>query len=265
MGEPLTSPEQELGPQASSKNSRRGFRAHRDASKLPGFKFAIPLYHPAMQLLHRFLDPSFVSLKICGVTCRTEAEQLATLGVDALGFNFWPHSKRYLAMEDAAWLKDLADQILRVGVFVNQPLELSISLYQDGLIDVVQLHGNETHATAEILRQHEIPFIKALGVNDKADLAGATKFEAAALLLDTHAPGIYGGTGEVFDWSIAREFMDEHPALAVILAGGITPENAAAAARIVRPAALDVASGAEISPGIKDFQKVAAFLTALAR
>jgi len=218
-----------------------------------------------MPLLDSFLDPSFVSLKICGVTRLNEAEELAAVGVDALGFNFWPQSKRYLAVEDAAWLKDLSGKILRVGVFVNQPLDFSISLYQDGLIDVIQLHGDETHAAAEILRQREIPFIKALGVKAKADLAEAAKFKASALLLDTHAPSIYGGTGEVFDWNVAREFMDEHPALAVILAGGITPGNAAHAARTVRPAALDVASGAEISPGLKDFQKVAAFLAALKR
>jgi len=218
-----------------------------------------------MPLLHRFLDPSFVSLKICGVTRLNEAQELASLGVDALGFNFWPHSKRYLPEAEAAWLKDLRGEILRVGVFVNQPVDFSIRLYQEGLIDAVQLHGDETPLTASALRAAEIPFIKALGIKSKADLAHAVDFKASAILLDTHAPGVYGGTGEVFDWNVAKDFASENPSLPVILAGGIIPENAALAAASIQPAALDVASGAEISPGIKDFQKVAAFLTALKR
>lgn len=218
-----------------------------------------------MQLLGRFLDPSFVSLKICGVTCRSEAEKLAALGVDALGFNFWPHSKRYLAVADAAWLKDLSGEFLRIGVFVNQPMDFAIGLHQQGYIDVIQLHGDETQSAAEQLREAGIPFIKALGVKAREDLATSVNFKANAMLLDAHAPGTYGGTGEVFDWAVAREFMDGHPTIPVILVGGITPENAAHASRAVRPAALDVASGAEISPGIKDFKKVGALLTALKR
>lgn len=216
-----------------------------------------------MQLLDRFLDPSSVSLKICGVTRRNEAEELAALGVDAVGFNFWPHSKRYLPVAGAAWLKDLSGELLRIGVFVNQPLDFAIGLYQDGFIDGIQLHGDEPQAAVEALQKARIPCIRALGVKAKADLADAVNFKVSALLLDTHAPGIYGGTGEVFDWNLAREFMDQHPTLPVILAGGITPGNAAEAARIVRPAALDVASGAELSPGLKDFQKVSALLSAL--
>ena len=152
-----------------------------------------------------------------------------------------------------------------MGVFVNQPVDFAIRLYQEGLIDAVQLHGDETPQTASALRAAEIPFIKALGIRSKADLAHAVDFKASAILLDTHAPGVYGGTGEVFDWNVAKDFASENPSLPVILAGGIIPENAALAAASIQPAALDVASGAEISPGIKDFQKVAAFLTALKR
>lgn len=218
-----------------------------------------------MLLLERFFDPSFVSLKICGVTCRDEAQALVSLGVDALGFNFWPQSKRYLPQAKRAWLEELAGKTLRVGVFVNQPIDLTISLVRSGLIDVVQLHGDETPVAASALCQAQIPFIKALGVKAQADLAQAHDFGATALLLDTHAPGIYGGTGEVFDWQVAKHFILENPSLPVILAGGITPENAALAANTVHPAALDVASGAEISPGRKDLQKVSAFLAALHR
>jgi len=218
-----------------------------------------------MSLLERFLDPSAVSLKICGVTTREDADQLVAMGVDALGVNFWPKSKRYLAVDEATWLLHLAGKILRVGVFVNEAPELPLRLVSEGYLDVVQLHGDETPEDAAAFRDAGIPFLKAIGVKTRAELERATEFGAAAILLDAHAPGIYGGTGEVFDWEVASDFRRCHPDLPVILAGGIVPENAALAVMSVQPSALDIASGAEISPGIKDFQKVAAFLAALHR
>jgi phosphoribosylanthranilate isomerase len=216
-----------------------------------------------MSLLSAFLAPSQVSLKICGVTRRDDAEQLAAMNVDALGVNFWPRSKRHLAPQDAAWLCELAGRILRVGVFVNQPPELPLRLLAEGLIDVVQLHGDETAHDAAVYRERGTPFIKAIGVAASADLASAVNYGADALLLDAHAPGVYGGTGETFDWNTAVAFKNQHPQIPLLLAGGITPQNAAKAAELVHPAALDVASGAEISPGVKDFAKVSALLAAL--
>jgi phosphoribosylanthranilate isomerase len=218
-----------------------------------------------MTLLESFLDPTTVSLKICGVTTRDDADQLAEMGVDALGVNFWQKSKRYLAPEDATWLRELAGKILRVGVFVNQPPELPLQLLQEGYLDAIQLHGDETPDEAAAYRDAGAPFIKAIGVKTQADLERAARYGAAGVLLDAHAPGIYGGTGEVFDWEVASEFRRAHPKLPMLLAGGIVPGNAGLAVMSVQPAALDIASGAEISPGIKDFQKVAAFLTALHR
>ena len=218
-----------------------------------------------MPLLESFLDPSFASLKICGVTTRGDADQLVELGVDALGVNFWPKSKRYLAAEDATWLRDLAGKILRVGVFVNEKPDLPLRLVRAGYLDVVQLHGDEMPEDVTAYRDADVSFIKAIGVKTRANLERATEYGAAAILLDAHAPGVYGGTGEVFDWEVASDFRRQHPALPVILAGGIVPENAGLAVMSVQPAALDIASGAELSPGIKDFQKVAAFLKALCR
>jgi phosphoribosylanthranilate isomerase len=216
-----------------------------------------------MTPLERFLDPAACSLKICGVTRRDDAMRLVSLGVDALGVNFWPPSKRHLPPENAAWLVDLRGAILRVGVFVNQDAELPLRLIADGLIDVVQLHGDETPAAAEVYRQAGVPFFKAIGVKSRADLAHAADFHAAAILLDAHAPGVYGGTGATFDWNDAVDYKSHHPAIPLILAGGIVPDNAALAVRTLRPAALDVASGAEHSPGVKDFAKVAALLAAV--
>jgi phosphoribosylanthranilate isomerase len=235
------------------------------APAIPGLQEADFQYRPAMPLLERFLNPSSVSLKICGVTRPADATQLVAMGVDALGVNFWPHSKRYLAPDDAAWLLDLKGKILRVGVFVNEAPALPLRLITDGYLDVIQLHGDETPEDAAVYREAGIPLIKAIGVKTRADLQRASEFGANAVLLDAHAPGIYGGTGEVFDWEVASGFRRDHPELPVILAGGIVPENAALAAMSVQPQALDIASGAELAPGIKDFEKVAALLNALRR
>ena len=218
-----------------------------------------------MSLLARFLDPSTVSLKICGVTRQEEAERLATMGVDALGVNFWPMSKRFLSPAEASWLEGLAGRILRVGVFVNEPPALPLRLVREGYLDAIQLHGDETPEDAVHFRDAGVSFIKAIGVKTLADLERATEFGADAILLDAHAPGVYGGTGIRFDWELASNFRRQHSELPMMLAGGIVPENAGLAAMSVKPAALDIASGAEISPGIKDFQKVKAFLTALHR
>ena len=217
-----------------------------------------------MTLLERFLDPSFVSLKICGLTREAEACQLVALGIDALGVNFWPESKRFLDPENATWLRSLAGKILRVGVFVNAPAELPMRLHAAGLLDVIQLHGDETPADAEGFHAVKIPVIKAIGVKSSDELSHAADYGAIAMLLDAHAPGVYGGTGRSFDWNVAAEFRKLHPNLPIILAGGIVPDNAALAARTVRPAALDVASGAEVAPGIKDFSKIEALQRALA-
>jgi phosphoribosylanthranilate isomerase len=216
-----------------------------------------------MPWLERFLDSSSVSLKICGVTTRDDAEQLVALGVDALGVNFWQHSPRFLAPANAGWLSELAGRILRVGVFVNAPAALALGLFRAGLLDAVQLHGDETPEETVIYQKSGVPFFKALGVRTRADLDRAVDFDARAILLDAPAPGVYGGTGGTFDWNAANDFKSRHPLLPLILAGGIVPANAALAAATVRPAALDVASGAELSPGRKDFQKVSALLAAL--
>jgi phosphoribosylanthranilate isomerase len=218
--------------------------------------------HPVAQQFMDFLSTDQTSLKICGVRTEADAHGLIELGVDAVGFNFWPNSKRYLDPKDAFWLKDLEGEILRVGVFVNQAVELSLRLISEGMIDVVQLHGDETPETVAIFSKAGIKVIKALGVKTTADIEIAGQYDANAILLDAHAPVVFGGTGETFDWSLALDFKSRYPNTAMILAGGITPSNIAEAIRQVRPAAIDVASGAELSPGVKDFTKVQELLAA---
>lgn len=209
-----------------------------------------------------FLDSKGTSLKICGVTIQSEAERLAAMGVHAVGFNFWPLSKRYLDPRTNRWMKELAGAILRVGVFVNEESDLPYRLYGEGMIDVVQLHGDETQECVGGFRKAGILVIKAVGVRNLSDIDVAGSYGSDAVLLDAHAPKVFGGTGETFDWGLAHAFRKSFPSIPMILAGGITPENAEHAVVEVRPVALDVASGAEISPGVKDFAKVAALLEA---
>lgn len=201
-------------------------------------------------------------LKICGVTRRGEAEKMAVMGVHAVGFNFWSCSKRYLDPSANLWIKGLAGSILRVGVFVNEVGDLPYRLFGEGMIDVVQLHGDETPEVVAGFRKAGIPVIKAVGVKNVSDIDAAGSYGADAVLLDAHAPKVFGGTGETFDWGLANAFRQSFPVIPMILAGGITPDNAEQAVAEVRPAALDVASGAELSPGVKDFGKVAALLAA---
>jgi phosphoribosylanthranilate isomerase len=147
-------------------------------------------------------------------------------------------------------------------VFVNETSDLPYRLFADRMIDIVQLHGDETPETVGGFRKAGIPVIKAVGVRDAADILTAGGHGADAVLLDAHAPKVFGGTGEVFDWGLALDFKKRFPEIPMLLAGGIIPENAGEAATKVRPVALDVASGAELSPGVKDFEKVAALLAA---
>lgn len=210
----------------------------------------------------KFFSTDRTSLKICGVRTEADTRKLARLGVDAVGFNFWPSSKRYLDPAEGLWMKKFGGRILRVGVFVNEDSDLPFRLVERGMIDVVQLHGDEAPDRAREFSAKGIPVIKALGVKNEADIAHAGAFETDAILLDAHAPKFFGGTGETFDWRLASDFKKRFAKMPMILAGGITQENAASAVAEVRPAALDVASGAELAPGVKDFGKVKNLLMA---
>lgn len=202
------------------------------------------------------------SLKICGVTTLSDATRLFELGVSAIGINFWPQSKRYCSPKDAStFASHLAGDILRVGVFVNNSRPLAADLIDECLIDVVQLHGDETLEDIRFFLDQDIPVIRAVSASNIPEYPLPEK--NFALLIDTPAGADYGGTGKTFDWSLAADFAKAHPHIPLILAGGITPENSAEALAAVHPAALDVASGAELSPGLKDFDKVRALLASL--
>lgn len=209
--------------------------------------------------MQSFLSSAFTAVKICGITRGSDADLLVNLGIDALGVNFWPQSRRYCDPEIAeSFLSEVKDRILRVGVFVNNSRPLGEELYKNGLIDAVQLHGDETIHDIDHFLSENIPVIRAVSAEKIPDYE--LPKENFALLIDTPAGKEYGGTGRTFDWSIARNFIEENPEIPIILAGGLTPENAADAIAQVKPVAIDVASGAEESPGMKDSKKVRAFL-----
>ncbi len=195
-------------------------------------------------------------LKICGILCGEDMEQLIELGVPAIGFNFWPKSKRYVGDTDRSWMKRGAGKIVRVGVFVNAGIEEILQVLNNGLIDIVQLHGDEDPRMVRQLRLAGAVVIKAVGVKGRDDLANIGKYKADGILLDTYAPGEYGGTGKSFEWDLAKAFQERFPNTPLLLAGGITVDNAAQALSKVGPLAIDVASGAEVIPGIKDYAKI---------
>jgi len=161
-------------------------------------------------MLAEFLSQKTPSLKICGITTEHDALRLAELQVTALGLNFWPHSKRYCSPEAASsFSPQLAGRILRVGVFVNNSRPLASELIARNLIDLVQLHGDETPDDITYFLERSIPVIRAVSATKLPDYQLLTK--NFALLIDTPAGSDYGGTGKTFDWSLASDSSPPEP------------------------------------------------------
>jgi len=203
-------------------------------------------------------------IKICGVTQADDAARVAAAGADFIGLNFWPKSRRHVAPERARMLAAAARSAggaKLVGVFVDP--ELADILAVAGELDAIQLHGDESpEACARIARETGKPVWKALPVKLARDVEHLELWPVEAVLLDAPVPG-RGGAGVAFDWELAREARRRHPARLIVLAGGLTPETVAGAIATVDPWAVDVASGVEAAPGIKDAAKVAAFVAAV--
>ena len=200
-------------------------------------------------------------MKICGVRSLEEARAAIDAGADALGFNFWPKSPRFIAPEAASdIIAALPPLIASIGVFVNEDRERILDIASQAGLNAVQLHGDETPDFCASLGQAKI--IKALRVGENFDPNQIEKYAVSAVLLDTKIKGSYGGTGRRFDWSVAREASRRAP---IILAGGLTIENVAEAIRQVAPMAVDVCSGVEAEPGRKDLNKLKMFMDEVAR
>jgi len=198
-------------------------------------------------------------IKICGITRREDAELAVELGASALGFNFYPRSPRYLAPAPAAEIvAKLPPTVIAVGVFADETDTAHVaSVAREARVTALQLHGPRF---PENNRHLGYPVIRAVAVDAGFKPEALCGLEAAAFLLDAFDPVSIGGTGRAIDWAKARAATRYGR---VILAGGLTPENVGEAIRQVRPLAVDVASGVELSPGVKDPDKLHAFFAAV--
>ncbi|MEQ8659495.1 MAG: phosphoribosylanthranilate isomerase [Gammaproteobacteria bacterium] len=198
-----------------------------------------------------------VRIKYCGITNLDDSLAAIALGVDALGFVFHPPSPRYVEPVLAATIIDaLPPLVSKVGLFVNRSArEVRETVAMTG-IDLVQYHGDESPADCAAA---PCAWIKAVRVRADTDFAACARDFAAAsaLLLDTWDDQVYGGSGRTFDWSLLPHAVGRP----LILAGGLTPDNVAAAIRRVRPYAVDVSGGIEASRGRKDREKMHRFIT----
>jgi phosphoribosylanthranilate isomerase len=196
-------------------------------------------------------------VKICGITRLEDATAAVAAGAGAIGFIFWPGSARFIEPERAREIAgSLPAFVTPVGVFVNQPLDYVRDVAGDVGLGVIQLHGDESPDYAAGLAT---PVMKAIAVG-AGETAATSWPENTTLLLDVYDPIKRGGTGQTIDWEAAAAIAQ---ARRVLLAGGLTPENVADAIARVRPYGIDISSGVESAPGIKDHQRLRALFEAL--
>lgn len=206
---------------------------------------------------------AMVRVKICGITNAADALAAIDAGANLLGFNFYPKSPRYITKTEAGKIRpQLPRRVKAVGIFVNEsPAEVT-TLCKSLQLYAAQLHGDESaDVVAEIARS--IPVIKAFRIETNFPLTTLDEYPGAfAYLFDAAYTGQYGGTGRTTDWDVARGATQGRR---IILAGGLKVENVAAAVRIVRPYAVDVASGVESKPGKKDHVRMREFIQEVRR
>jgi phosphoribosylanthranilate isomerase len=199
-----------------------------------------------------------VKVKICGITNLADGMAAVEAGADMLGFVFCERSPRGITPQAASGIiRDLSPFTVKAGVFVDAPEEEVFEAIRLCGLNLLQFHGDETPAYC---LQFGVLSMKAFRVRDAESLRALADYPTHAWLLDAYTPGKPGGTGETFDWDLAVEARGR--GRPIFLAGGLTPENVAAAVQRVRPFGVDVSSGVEASPGKKDHAKVRAFIQA---
>jgi phosphoribosylanthranilate isomerase len=195
-------------------------------------------------------------VKICGITRAEDAGAVVEHGADGLGLVFYPDSPRYVPVKQARAITDeVAPLVTVVGLFVNASADAVKAVLDTVPLGLLQFHGSETN---DQCNQFGVPFIKSIAVCDDVDVLSCMQSypDASGFILDAWQPQTHGGGGDAFDW---ERVPDSSPA-AMILAGGLTPENVALAIRSTRPYAVDVSSGVESSKGIKSAEKITAFM-----
>ena len=198
-------------------------------------------------------------LKVCGITNLEDALVSVESGADALGFVFYAGSKRYIdPVRAGEIISQLPPFIIKVGVFVNESISDLLEAQRVAGFDTFQLHGDET---AEYCSNLGRPYIKAFRVKSEIDKNYINSFNTRSVLFDTYSDKDFGGTGKIFDWEIMENagLSDKF----VILSGGLEVSNVGRAIKKVRPYAVDVSSGVEKSPGLKDHNKLKAFAEAV--
>jgi len=197
-------------------------------------------------------------IKICGVTSVQDAEHVVRSGANAIGLNFIHGSKRRLTFEQARPIIDALRGRIELVAVVANPTDSEVSELREGLgIEWLQLHGDEPAARVSRLLPSAF---KAVAIEDAGDARKAASFPGERLLVDTKVSGASGGTGKVFDWQLVTDLAKSRQ---LILAGGLTPQNVAASVRVLAPYGVDVASGVEFVPGVKDPELVTAFVLAV--
>lgn len=201
-------------------------------------------------------------IKHCGITSTEDAHLAAEAGAWALGMIFWEGSPRRCDPAEAEFIgASLRRTLELVGVFVNSSLEEIDAIVQGAGLSIVQLHGDEGPVfCTEVARRTGAKVVKAARVRSRADIQAAAAFHTDFHLLDAYVEGVPGGTGETIDWEIVRGQQLRSP---IILSGGLTPDNVAAAIAVTEPFAVDCASGTESAPGVKDPAKLQAFAGAV--
>ena len=192
-----------------------------------------------------------MQVKICGITNIEDALCATENGAAAVGFIFYPPSPRYIEPQKAGEIIDrLPEHLVKVGVFVNETAEEIKRIYECCRLDIIQLHGDESPEFCRQLPGDRI--IKALVVKNEEDLKKGFLYDVAAILVDSRHAGLYGGTGKTSNWKLAGRVTKP-----LILSGGLKEENILEALRVVSPAAMDINSGVESTPGKKDHAKIA--------
>ena len=206
-------------------------------------------------------QPEPPAVKVCGFTIEDEARAACEAGADGLGFNFYPKSKRYVDWKTCiSWVSRLPTDVSRIGIFVNEAPERVVEIVASGCIHAAQLHGDESADECAWLVGQGVPIIKALGVKNRDSLQEIRSYSTRWILLDAWCPGEYGGSGKRFDEELATVTIAENPDFSIILSGGLTADNVRSAVRAVNPAAVDVASGVEDTPGRKNIDLVRRFI-----
>jgi phosphoribosylanthranilate isomerase len=196
-------------------------------------------------------------IKICGVTNPDDAEHVVRSGANAIGLNFVHGSKRRVTLEQARPIVDAVRGRIELVAVVAGPTDLEVKELRELGIEWLQLHGEEPAARVSRLLPHAF---KAVAIEDAADARRAASFPGDRLLVDTKVSGASGGTGKVFDWQLVTDLAQSRQ---LILAGGLTHKNVAAAVRVLSPWGVDTASGVEFVPGVKDPELVTAFVLAV--